>query len=81
MKDRIAQTGKSRGVRIPKELLDQTRTTADGEIEAVAGGIVIRPARSPREGWEESFRSMAARGDDRLLDEDWPTYFDEEEGG
>jgi antitoxin MazE len=79
MKARIIQIGNSRGVRIPKILLDQTRMTADVLIEAVAGGIMIRPARSPRDGWEESFRSMAARGDDRLLDETGPTAFDEVE--
>jgi antitoxin MazE len=79
MKGRIIQIGNSRGVRIPKALLEQTRMTADVQIEAEAGEIVIRPARSPREGWDESFRSMAARGDDRLLDEARPTAFDEEE--
>jgi antitoxin MazE len=63
----------------PKILLDQTRMTADVAIEAEAGEIVIRPARSPREGWDKSFRSMAARGDDRLLDEAMPASFDDEE--
>ncbi|MEA2165001.1 MAG: antitoxin MazE [Thermoanaerobaculia bacterium] len=79
MKARIIQIGNSRGVRIPKALLEQTGMPADVQIEAEAGGIVIRPARSPREGWEEGFRSMAARGDDRLLDKPRPTSFDDEE--
>lgn len=79
MKARIIQIGNSRGVRIPKVLLEQTQMTSDVQIEAEAGEIVIRPARSPREGWDESFRKMAARGDDRLLDESRPTAFDEEE--
>jgi hypothetical protein len=41
----------------------------------------LSPARPPREGWEESFRLMAERGDDRLLDPDIPslTSSDEEE--
>jgi len=39
----------------------------------------LSPARPPREGWEESFRLMAERGDDRLLDPDVPTCWDEEE--
>jgi hypothetical protein len=53
--------------------------TADIQIEAEAGKIVIRPARSPRAGWDESFRSMVARGDDRLFDETSLTEFDEGE--
>ncbi len=79
MKSRLIRIGNSRGVRIPKALLEQTRMTADVQIEAEAGRIVIRPARSPREGWDESFRRMAARGDDRLLDETGTTEFDDEE--
>ena len=45
--------------------------------------IVLRSARRPREGWEESFREMAKRGDDQLLDGDLvnQTSFDEEEWG
>ncbi|MGD0896914.1 MAG: hypothetical protein ABR915_03700 [Thermoguttaceae bacterium] len=41
--------------------------------------IVIRPARRPRQGWEERFRDMAASGDDRLLDETVPTRWDKDE--
>ncbi len=77
MRARIVQIGNSRGTRIPKEFLEQTRMNGDVQIEAEAGRIVIRPARSPREGWDESFRNMAARGDDRLLDETSSTEFDE----
>jgi len=67
MKARIIQIGNSRGVRIPKKLLEQAHLTDEVQIEARAGEIVIR-SRRPREGWEEAFRDMAARGDDRLLD-------------
>ena len=41
------------------------------ELEFRKGFLVIRPvrvARKPRQGWEQAFRSMALRGDDRLLD-------------
>jgi antitoxin MazE len=42
---------------------------------------VVKPrhVRRPREGWEEQFRAMAERGDDRLLDEPTPTKWDETE--
>lgn len=48
------------------------------DVSIQAGEIVPRSTR-PREGWEESFRLMAERGDDRLLDDTEPTSFDEED--
>lgn len=68
MKARLIQIGNSRGVRIPKALIEQAHLTEDVQIEAQAGEIVIRSARLPREGWEEAFLRMAQRGDDQLLD-------------
>lgn len=70
MKTRIIKIGNSQGVRIPKTLLEQTRLGEEVEIEAQDDQIVIRPATYPRQGWEEAFRQMAERGDDRLLDSD-----------
>ena len=69
MKGKIVRIGNSRGIRIPKHLLEQTGI--DGDVEIVAEGrqIVIRPLRPPRAGWEEALREMASRGEDRL--EDW----------
>jgi antitoxin MazE len=75
MKARIIRIGNSRGVRIPKALLEQTHMTEDVQIEAQAGEIVIRSARPPRGGWEEGFRRMAQSGDDQLLDDARPTSF------
>ena len=68
MKARIVRIGNSQGVRIPKPLLEQSGLGTEVEIEAQAGQIVIRAAERPRQGWEEAFRSMAAHGDDALLD-------------
>jgi len=79
MKARIIQIGNSRGVRIPKSLLDEAHLPEDVSIEARENEIVIRPVRHPREGWETAFRAMAERGDDRLLDEPRPTAFDKTE--
>jgi len=42
---------------------------------------MISSLNEPRAGWEEGFRQMAKRGDDRLLDASLPalTRFDEDE--
>lgn len=68
MKTKLIRIGNSRGVRIPKSLLLQTRLGEEFEMIAVKDEIVLRPSRRPREGWEEKFRGMSSRGDDRLLD-------------
>ncbi len=68
MKTRIVAIGNSRGVRVPKPLLDQTGLSGEVEISAEGGALVIRPARRPRAGWAAAFHEMARRGDDALLD-------------
>jgi antitoxin MazE len=40
---------------------------------------VIRSAHRPREGWEEQFRAMRERGDDRLIEGFPASAWDEEE--
>ncbi|HYG80398.1 MAG TPA: AbrB/MazE/SpoVT family DNA-binding domain-containing protein [Pyrinomonadaceae bacterium] len=81
MKARIVKIGNSRGVRIPKLLLERSNLTEEVELEAQDHQIIIRSARQPRHGWESAFRAMAARGDDELLDKDSPTLtrWDEDE--
>ena len=74
IKTRIIKIGNSRGIRIPKPLLEQSGLGEEVELEVQANRIVITPARRPREGWDEQFKAMAERGDDQLLDGDVP-YF------
>ena len=68
LKTRIIKIGNSQGIRIPKMLLDQVGLGEDVELEAQHDRIVIRPARRPRDGWDEQFKAMAEHGDDQLLD-------------
>ena len=79
MKARIVRVGNSRGIRIPKPLLDQAGLAEDVELHAEPGRIVIEAVRQPRAGWAEEARRMVERGDDGLLDAPTPTRFDDEE--
>ena len=79
MKSRIVQIGNSRGIRLPKVLLDEAQLTDEVELEAEPGRIVIRRGKRPRAGWASAARKMRARGEDRLLDPTTPTWFDEKE--
>jgi antitoxin MazE len=55
MKVAIVPIGNSRGVRLPKALLDQCRFTDSAELTVEAGRIVLAPATKPRAGWAEAF--------------------------
>jgi antitoxin MazE len=81
MKTRIVRIGNSRGIRIPKPLLDQTGLNAEVEISASADGLIVRPVRKARAGWAAALQEMARRGDDALLDEVSPsqTAWDQDE--
>jgi antitoxin MazE len=81
MKTRIVRFGNSRGLRIPKLLLDQTGLSGEVEIAAADNALIIRPIRRPRDGWEEAFQKMVERGDDAILDDVLPSLsqWDEDE--
>jgi len=68
MRTRIIRIGNSQGVKIPKLLLERSHLSEEVEIEARNDRIIIRSAKHSRQGWESAFRAMAARGDDKLLD-------------
>jgi len=70
IKSRIVKIGNSQGVRIPKLLLEQSNLGEEVELVLEEGQIIVRPSRAVRHGWEEAFQTMAARGDDVLLDGD-----------
>ena len=79
MRTHIIRIGNSQGVRIPKALLEETGLSGDVEMTVRDGALVISSAAAPRQGWAETFREMARRGDDALLDSDTPlASFDEE---
>ncbi len=71
--------GNSRGIRIPKPLLDEADLPEEVELQAQPGRLVIRAARRPRSGWATTAKRTRALGDDRLLDATTPTKFDLED--
>jgi antitoxin MazE len=73
---RIIRIGNSQGIRIPKVLLEESGLSGDVELSVHDGTLVISRARRAREGWADAFRSMAAQGDDVLLDADGATTSD-----
>jgi antitoxin MazE len=64
----VVQIGNSKGIRIPKAILEQCNIHDQIELEVENGKIILEPVHdSPRQGWDEAFREMAENNDDRLL--------------
>ncbi|REJ77456.1 MAG: AbrB/MazE/SpoVT family DNA-binding domain-containing protein [Acidobacteria bacterium] len=70
MKAQIVRIGNSQGVRIPKILLNESSLEVDVELEVCEEGILIRPAKNPRQNWDSLFREMADDDADEMLIED-----------
>lgn len=68
MLTKIRRVGNSRGILIPKPLLRQAGLEESAEIFLEGNTLVLRqPKRSPRSGWAEASKKLAACGDDRLI--------------
>ena len=80
MKAKIIKIGNSRGVRIPKEIIEDVGLEDEVLLEATRHSVVIRPSRKIRAGWADEFIRMAKNGDDQLLEADiHPSAWDSEE--
>ncbi len=91
MKTNIVQIGNSKGVRIPKALLEQLKFEQTVEFEILPEGLLLRPVFhqietvAPRANWAEMFQTaLAKEGEDNLREfTDWNqtnlTEFDEKE--
>ena len=70
MRARIVKIGNSQGIRIPKPFLEKTGIMDDVELDIVKNQIIIRPISNPRSGWDDAFRKMYEKGDDKMMDLD-----------
>ena len=68
MDAKIVAIGNSKGVRIPKALLRQSRLDPSRPVQLKVRkqSIVIQQARHPRAGWAESFRKKRPRKPENL---------------
>jgi len=76
IRTQVIKIGNSRGIRIPKPLIDQVKLGNEVEIAVQRGQLIIRPVSRPRSGWDEQFHAMAEHGDDQLLDKPVSTKWD-----
>lgn len=79
MRTRLVSMGNSRGVRLPKPLIEQLGLEDEVELRVEDGAIVISPVTAPRAGWAEAAARLVANSKSTLLDRGRPTRFDEEQ--
>lgn len=78
MRTRLVSMGNSRGVRLPKPLIEQLGLGVEVDLRVEDGAIVIAPIRAPRAGWADA-AALVSSSDTPPLDRAVPTSFDETE--
>jgi antitoxin MazE len=79
MRTDLIRIGNSRGIRIPKPLIDQCGLRDSVHLRVVNEKLVISAEDAPRQGWAEAFRKAGAPDKDALLLDLPPNDFDREE--
>ena len=64
----VVAIGNSKGIRIPKAILEQCNIRDQLELEVDGGRIILEAVgETPRKDWEKKFQEMATNKDDNLL--------------
>ena len=79
MRTRLIRIGNSRGIRLPKPLIDEAGLAEEVELTLHKGTVIIAPVTGVRSGWAEAAQRLRTQGEDGLLDPPTPTRFDDEE--
>ena len=63
----LIRIGNSRGVRIPKPIIEECRLGDKVELRVQNDCLIISSVRQPRAGWEELFRAAGPSVHDEAL--------------
>jgi antitoxin MazE len=75
----LVHIGNSRGIRIPKALIDQCGFGETVNLRVERDHLIIAPDRPVRDGWAEAFRRAGTGANDEMLLDTTPNQFDREE--
>ena len=67
MKTSLIAIGNSRGIRIPKPLIEQCGLQNEVELDVRDNVIMIHSINPSRLGWDKAFAQMTRLGDDAML--------------
>ena len=79
MKARLVRIGNSRGIRLPKPLIEEAGLKEEVLLRVRDGAVIITSSTRPRSGWADAARRIRERDEDKLLDEPTSTEFDRKE--
>lgn len=65
---KIIQIGTSKGIRLPKYLIDKYGLTNEIDMIDTGSGILIKQAKKPRDGWKKAFEKSADTEADHLIE-------------
>lgn len=69
----LISIGNSKGVRIPKAIIEQAKLS-DKELEfkVLDEGLLIKPVKHPRQGWKEQFEKLPSTATElKESDKEW----------
>ena len=72
----IIKLGNSKGIRLPKSILDEYKIGTSIELKLKDGYIELRPVKKVRDGWAKAFEKMEY---DSNEEKRIPDFFEEEE--
>jgi antitoxin MazE len=67
MRTELVRIGNSRGIRIPKPIIEQCGFGGTVEVRVVRDSLIVSPERRPRHGWSEAFGAAGHAGQDELM--------------
>jgi len=77
---KIIAIGNSKGIRLPKQIIDELELEGTVEVETRGREVILRSPRDPHEGWEASAITMHKNDEDNLLLDELPaSSWDESE--
>lgn len=67
VKTELIRIGNSRGIRIPKPVIEQCGLGDTVELRVVEDRLIVSAPHAPRHGWDQAFEKASAPADDELL--------------
>ncbi len=76
VKTHVVRIGNSRGIRIPKTILEECHLEDTVELQVREGKLIVKSTGKARQGWDEAYSHMAEKKDDALLNSPTATDWD-----
>jgi len=67
MRTELVRIGNSRGIRIPKPIIEQCGLGESVEVRVENDCLIISAERRPRQGWGDAFRASGHSAHDELM--------------